>query len=129
LKDHPGRPYFWYSGGRPGYHAATRDYCCKDLFGDKKFTEYFNGLEANMMINKKLRDSEIMIVDLNFYHPQMIRNASFQYDNYIKQTIKSRVKRIHDGYDMDIFINLGDVNYLSNPICNLFLYIIEKNLI
>jgi hypothetical protein len=69
-----------------------------------------------------------MVVDLDFYHPPMIRNAGFQYKEYIISIIKNYTERIHKGYDMDIFMYVSYIHYLGDIIARLTLVIVDKDI-
>lgn len=72
-------------------------------------------------------NEQMMVVSLDFYHPKMIRNSSFQYENYIRETLKSRLQRVRDGYDMDVFMYIeGGVNYMSDPIAKVQLFLFNQ---
>jgi len=116
---------------------APLDRYCHNLFANynnykeyelsRKISGYLSYFGANMIIDKRLTEKEIMIVYMDFYHPKMIRNSSFQYEKYIKEVIKSRVQRIHDGYDMDVFLHMPSIiNWTSDPIASLKMYIIPQ---
>lgn len=117
--------------------SAPLDRYCHNLFANynnykeyessKKISGYLSYFSANLLIDKNLGEKEVMIVEMDFYHPKMIRNSSFQYENYIKEVIKSRVQRIHYGYDMDVFLHMPDViKWTSDPIASLKIYIIPQ---
>jgi hypothetical protein len=117
--------------------SAPADRYCHNLFANynnykeyessRKISEYLSYFSTNLLIDKGLVEKEIMIVDMDFNHPKMIRNSSFQYENYIKEVIKSRVQRIHDGYDMDVFLHMPSIiNWTSDPIASLKMYIIPQ---
>jgi hypothetical protein len=69
-----------------------------------------------------------MVVDLDFYHPPMTRNSSFNYGEYIIRVIKNYTERIHKGYDMNIFLYIGYINYLADTIAKLTLVIVDKDI-
>jgi hypothetical protein len=56
----------------------------------------------------------------------MIRNASFQYKEYIISIIKNYTERIHKGYDMDIFMYVSYIDWMSDPIAKLTLVIVNN---
>jgi hypothetical protein len=96
---------------------------CKNLFGTTKINDYLDSKTSTL----KFLHEEMMIVKLNFYHPKMIRNAGFQYDNYIQETIKHRLQRVNSGYDMDVFMFIdGPIMYTSDPIAKVQLFIFNQ---
>ncbi len=99
----------------------------KEYMSSRRISGYLSYFSANLLIDKSLGEKELMIVDMDFNHPRMIRNPSFQYENYIKEVIKSRAQRIYDGYDMDVFLHMPSViDWNSDPIASLKMYIIPR---
>lgn len=68
-----------------------------------------------------------MIVELDFYHPRMIRNSSFEYKKYIISVIKKYTERIHIGYDMNIFMYISNIDWMGDPIAKITLIILNKD--
>lgn len=106
---------------------------CKNLFGQDKINDYLDSKTSSL----KFLHEKMMVITLDFYHPKMIRNSSFQYNNYIRETIKQRLQRVHSGYDMDVFMYIdGPIMYsidrrevfflTSDPIAKVQLFIFNQ---
>lgn len=91
-------------------------YYIKDLFSD---ASYKTG-KLDHILGRS--NEQMMVVSLDFYHPKMIRNSSFQYENYIRETLKSRLQRVRDGYDMDVFMYIEG----GDPIAKVQLFIFNQ---
>jgi len=106
-------------------HRAN--YSTFNLWGDEGFMDFITRSNGFDKRHSYLRETEVMVVDLDFYHPQMIRNSSFQYKEYIISVIKNYTERIYNGYDMDIFLYISYINYLADTIAKLTLIIVNKD--
>jgi hypothetical protein len=99
----------------------------KNLFNESNFTDCVDWWIINSTTQPDLQDQEFMIVQFDFYHPQMVRNASFPYETYIKQVIAHRLKQIHQVYNMDVFVWMPRIDYTYDPILkNGRLFFIKK---
>lgn len=101
-------------------------YSTYNLWGDEIFMDFITKSNSKDNRHSYLRETEVMIVDLDFYHPPMIRSSGFQYKEYIISIIKNYTERIHKGYDMDIFLYVSNIDWMSNPIAKLTLVIVNK---
>jgi hypothetical protein len=99
---------------------------CKNLFGKDKINDYLDSKTSTL----KFLHEKMMLITLDFYHPEMIsiqHLPSFQYENYIRETIKQRLQRVHSGYDMDVFMYIdGPIMYASDPIAKVQLFIFNR---
>lgn len=96
---------------------------CKNFFGTTSINDYLDSKTSTL----KFLHEKMMIITLDYYHPKMIRSSGFQYENYIRETLKSRLQRVRDGYDMDVFMYIeGGVNYMSDPIAKVQLFIFNQ---
>jgi hypothetical protein len=103
-------------------------YATYNLWGDESFMDFITRSNGFDKRHSYLRETEVMVVDLDFYHPPMIRNSSFQYKEYIISVIKNYTERIHKGYDMDIFMYVSYIHYLGDIIARLTLVIVDKDI-
>jgi hypothetical protein len=96
---------------------------CKNFFGTTSINDYLDSKTSTL----KFIHEKMMVITLDYYHPKMIRSSSFQYDNYIRETLKNRLQRVDSGYDMDVFMYIeGGVNYMSDPIAKVQLFIFNR---
>ena len=100
-------------------------YATYNLWGDESFMDFVTKSNSKDNRHSYLRETEVMIVDLDFYHPPMIRSSGFQYKEYIISIIKNYTERIHEGYDMDIFMYVSNIDWMSDPIAKLTLVIVN----
>jgi hypothetical protein len=103
-------------------------YATYNLWGDEIFMDFITRSNGFDKRHSYLRETEVMLVDLDFYHPPMTRNSSFNYGEYIIRVIKNYTERIHKGYDMNIFLYIGYINYLADTIAKLALVIVDKDI-
>ena len=107
----------------PGISRFPRIDFCKNLFETTKINDYLDSKTSTL----KFLHEKMMLITLDFYHPKMIRNSGFQYENYIRETIKHRLQRVHSGYDMDVFMFIdGPIMYTSDPIAKVQLFIFNQ---
>lgn len=71
-------------------------------------------------------DKDFYTIQIDFFHPKMIRSATFDYENFIRSRLKTIGKSIKKIYKTKIFWLIDYVNYLANPIAKIIL-IIEDN--
>lgn len=84
--------------------------------------------EIEGLFNEKIEfdcDKDFWTIQLDFYHPKMIRNVNFDYENYIKTRIKTIAKSLPRRYKTKIFW-LPEINFLQDPIGKIIL-IVEDN--
>jgi hypothetical protein len=72
-------------------------------------------------------ESNLIFVSIEVNHPKMIRNASFDYQNYIKQIITQYFKKFYNHWDINIFYTLEYVRYTGNPVGKVLLLIQENS--
>ncbi|HOB26372.1 MAG TPA: hypothetical protein PKG93_04430 [Bacilli bacterium] len=102
-------------------------YSTYNLWGNISFMDFIHISNFKNNRHSYLRETEVMIVELDFYHPRMIRNSSFEYKKYIISVIKKYTERIHIGYDMNIFMYISNIDWMGDPIAKITLIILNKD--
>ena len=77
------------------------------------------------VLNLVANDGNFAIINLDFFHPKMIRNASFNYDAFIKQIIARLIQPIHTMNDIECFVCMDRINYMTDPIANVYIILVN----
>lgn len=92
-----------------------------NLFNNKTFEHFISEK------SKKVSEENCMLISMDFYHPKIkVRSSSFDYNRYIQNTFTNVFKRINIGYELEFFIMTGDLDYLKDPICQVFIFIFDS---
>lgn len=118
------------------YHKGKSDLIMNLNSFHRKYYYFYNLFEPNSgsngfnfsydnIVNLLGNDKNFAIINLDFFHPKMIRNSSFNYDRFIKQTIARLIQPIHTMNDIECFIQIQDLNVYEDPIANVYIILVN----
>lgn len=73
---------------------------------------------------RDITENDIAIINLDFFHPKMIRNPSFNYDGFIKQIIARLIQPIQT-MNIECFVCMDRINYMTDPIASVYIILVN----